>query len=108
MHLSRELRSSSFEVMVEGREVRLVDLLDGFREHDRLGVVVRRPCGAVGASSLVTATITACYDLERAQDPDFFVYPEYFLFHVGQPFGDHARLDIWPSRKEVVVGRASW
>lgn len=103
MHSSRELRSSSFEVTVEGGEVRLVDLLDGFREHDRLGVVVRRPCGAVGASALITATITAFYDLQRAQDPHFFVYPDYFLFHVGRPLGDHARLDIWPSRKEVVV-----
>jgi hypothetical protein len=103
MHSSRELRSSSFEITVGDREVRLVDLLDGFGEHDRLGVVVRRPCGAVGASALITATITAFYDLQRAQDPDFFVYPDYFLFHVGRPLGDHARLDIWPSRKEVVV-----
>jgi hypothetical protein len=89
--------------MVGGREVRLVDLFDGFGEHDRLGVVVRRPCGGVGASALITATITAFYDLHRARGPDFFVYPDYFLFHVGRPLGDHARLDIWPSRKEVVV-----
>jgi len=34
---------------------------------------------------------------------DFFIYPDYFLFHVGRPLGDHARLDIWPRRKEVVV-----
>jgi hypothetical protein len=103
MHSSRELRSSSFEITVVGREVRLVDLFDGFGEHDRLGVVLRRPCGGVGASALITATITAFYDLHRARGPDFFVYPDYFLFHVGQPLGDHARLDIWPSHKEVVV-----
>jgi hypothetical protein len=103
MHSSRELRSSSFEVTVAGREVRLVDLFDGFSEHDRLGVVLRAPCGGVGASALITATITAFYDLHRARGPDFFVYPDYFLFHVGRPLGDHARLDIWPSRKEVVV-----
>jgi hypothetical protein len=103
MHSSRELCSSSFEITVAGREVRLVDLFDGFGEHDRLGVVIRRPCGAVGASALITATITAFYDLQRARGPDFFVYPDYFLFHVGRPLGDHARLDIWPSRKEVVV-----
>ncbi len=103
MHSSRELRSSSFEITVDGREVRLVDLFDGFGEHDRLGVVIRRPCGGVGASALITAAITAFYDLHRARGPDFFVYPVYFLFHVGRPLGDHARLDIWPSRKEVVV-----
>ncbi len=103
MHSSRELRSSSFEITVDGGEVRLVDLFDGFGEHDRLGVVIRRPCGGVGASALITAAITAFYDLHRARGPDFFVYPDYFLFHVGRPLGDHARLDIWPSRKEVVV-----
>jgi hypothetical protein len=103
MHSSRELRSSSFGITVAGRAVRLVELFEGFGEHDRLGVVIRRPCGGVGASALITATITAFYDLQRARGPDFFVYPDYFLFHVGRPHGDHARLDIWPSRKEVVV-----
>ena len=103
MHSSRELRSSAFEITVGGRAVRLVELFEGFGEHDRLGVVIRRPCGGVGASALITATITAFYDLQRARGPDFFVYPDYFLFHVGRPHGDHARLDIWPSRKEVVV-----
>jgi hypothetical protein len=103
MHSSRELRSSSFEITVAGRAARLVELFQGFGEHDRLGVVIRRPCGGVGASALITATITAFYDLQRARGTDFFVYPDYFLFHVGRPHGDHARLDIWPSRKEVVV-----
>jgi len=103
MHSSRELRSSSFEITVAGRAVGLVELFEGFGEHDRLGVVIRRPCGGVGASALITATITAFYDLQRARGTDFFVYPDYFLFHVGRPHGDHARLDIWPSRKEVVV-----
>jgi hypothetical protein len=103
MHSSRELRSSSFEITVAGRAVRLAELFEGFGEHDRLGVVIRRPCGGVGASALITATITAFYDLQRARGTDFFVYPDYFLFHVGRPHGDHARLDIWPSRKEVVV-----
>jgi hypothetical protein len=103
MHSSLELRSSSFEIRVAGRAVRLVELFDGFGEHDRLGIVIRRPCSGVGASALITATITAFYDLHRARGPDFFVYPDYLLFHVGRPHGDRARLDIWPSRKEVVV-----
>lgn len=103
MHSSRELRSSSFDITVRDREVRLIDLFEGFGEQDRLGLVIRRPCGAVGASALITAAITAFYDLHRTRGPDFFVYPDYFLFHVGRPLGDHARLDIWPRRKEVVV-----
>jgi hypothetical protein len=103
MHSSRELRSSSFEVRVDGRPARLQDVFDGFGEQDRLGVVMSRPCGAVGASALITATITAFYDLHRARGDDFFVYPDYYLFHVARPLGDHARLDVWPRRKEVVV-----
>ena len=103
MHSSRELRSSSFDIRVDGRPSRLDELFEGFGEQDRLGVVMRHPCGAVGASALITATITAFYDLQRARGPDFFVYPDYYLFHVGRPLGDHARLDIWPRRKEVVV-----
>jgi hypothetical protein len=104
MHSSRELRSSSFEVRVDGRPARLEDVFEGFAEQDRLGVVMSHPCGAVGASALITATITAFYDFHRARGPDFFVYPDYYLFHVDRPLGDHARLDVWPRRKEVVVG----
>jgi hypothetical protein len=98
------LRSSSFEIRVDGRAGRVEDLFEGFGEQDRLGVVMSSPCGAVGASALITATITAFYDVHRARGEDFFVYPDYYLFHVGRPLGDHARLDVWPRRKEVVVG----
>ena len=79
------------------------ELFEDFGEHDRLGLVMRRPCGAVGASALISATVTAFYDLQRGRGPDFFIYPDYYLFHVGRPLGDHARLDVWPRRKEVVV-----
>jgi hypothetical protein len=103
MHSSHELTSSSFDIEVAGRRTRLEDLLEGFEERDRLGVVVRRPYGAVGASGLITATVTAFYDIQRSRGPDFFIYPDYFLFHVGRPLGDHGMLDIWPSHKEVVV-----
>lgn len=105
MHSSEELRSSAFEIQVEGRSTRLEELFEGFGEHDRLGVVVGHPCGAVGASALITATVTAFYDIQRARSDDFFIYPSYFLFHVGRPLGDHSMLDVWPARKEVVVPR---
>ena len=42
-------------------------------------------------------------DRQRARGGAFFIYPDYFLFHVGGPLGDHSMLDIWPSHKEVVV-----
>jgi hypothetical protein len=103
MHSSRELSSSSFEIEVGGVEAPLEELFEGFGELDRLGVVLTQPCGAVGASALITATITAFYDIQRARGPDFFIYPDYYLFHVGRPLGDHGRLDVWPPHKEVVV-----
>ena len=104
MHSARELRSSHFSIEVAGRGARLEELLDGFDDQDRLGLVMSHPCGAVGASTLITATVTAFYDIQRARGPDFFIYPDYYLFHVGRPLGNHSRLDIWPARKEVVVG----
>jgi hypothetical protein len=103
MHSSQELSSSMFEISAEGRQVSLEQLFEGFREQDRLGVIVNRPCGAVGASALISATVTAFYDIQRARGPDFFVYPDYYLFHVGRALGDHGMLDVFPSRKEVVV-----
>jgi hypothetical protein len=103
MHSARELSSSAFEIRLAGRVVRLVDLFEDFSEHDRLGVIIGRPGGGLGASALITAAITAFYDLQRARGPDFFIYPDYYLFHLGRPFGDHSRLDIWPAHKEVVV-----
>ena len=103
MHSSRELSSSSFETEVGGVAATLEELFEGFREQDRLGVVLTQPCGAVGASALITATITAFYDIQRARGPKFLIYPDYYLFHVGRPLGDHGRFDIWPRHKEVVV-----
>jgi hypothetical protein len=92
-----------FEIGLAGRSGSIEALFPGFGEHDRLGLVMRRPCAAVGASALIAATITAFYDIQRSRGSDFFIYPDYYLFHVGGPLGDHARLDIWPRRKEVLV-----
>jgi hypothetical protein len=92
-----------FEIGLAGRSGSIEGLFPGFGEHDRLGLVMRRPCAAVGASALIAATITAFYDIQRSRGADFFIYPDYYLFHVGGPLGDHARLDIWPGRKEVLV-----
>jgi hypothetical protein len=92
-----------FAIDVAGRRAGVPDLFEGFGEQDRLGLVMSQPCGAVGASALISSTVTAFYDIHRARTDDFFVYPDYYLFHVGRPLGDHARLDVWPRRKEVIV-----
>lgn len=103
MHSSAELRSDAFAITLNGEPAGIEQVLPGFGERDRVGVVVRDPCGAIGASTLLLAAITAFYDLQRARGGEFFVYPDYFLFHVGRPLGDHSMLDVFPAHKEVVV-----
>ena len=103
MHSSRELRSSAFDVSVDGGDATLAGVFPDFVAADRLGIVVRRPCGVIGASALLLCAVTAFYDVQRAGGEDFFIYPDYFVFHVGRKLGSHNRLDIWPPHKEVVV-----
>jgi hypothetical protein len=103
VHSSRELSSAAFDITIDGAPVSVADLLPGFDASDRLGLVVRRPCAGVGASALLLAAVTAFYDVQRERAEDFFIYPDYFVFHVGRRLGSHNRLDIWPPHKEVVV-----
>ena len=103
MHTSRELSAASFAITVDGRAADLDAVLPGFTERDRVGVVVRRPLGGAGASLLVLAAVTGFYEEQRRRGEPFFIYPDYFVFHAGRPLGDHRKLDIWPSHKEVVV-----
>jgi hypothetical protein len=103
VHSSRELRSSAFSVSVDGADATLSGVFPDFVAADRVGIVMRRPCAAVGASALILSAVTAFYDVQRARDEDFFIYPDYFVFHVGRKLGAFNRFDIWPSHKEVVV-----
>lgn len=103
MHSASELTSDSFTITIDGRPAELADVFPGFHGSDRLGVVVRSPCGGVGASGLILAAVTGFYDHQRARSDDFFIYPDYFVFHVGRRHGDHGMLDVWPGHKEVTV-----
>jgi hypothetical protein len=67
MHSSKELRRDAFAITLDGAPASIEQLLPGFGERDRLGVVVRHPCGAIGARMLLLAAITAFYDLQRAR-----------------------------------------
>lgn len=109
MHTANELSSSAFAINVAGRPASFEDIFPGFTHQDRVGVVVRGPCGATGASTVILAAVTAFYDHQREKwgPEEFFIYPDYFLFHVGRRWGDHGMLDIWPSHKEVVVSDES-
>jgi hypothetical protein len=103
VHSSRELTPSSFHLTIDGAPSEADGLLPGFTEGDRLGLVVRRPCGGMGASGAVLVAVTAFYAIQRARSDDFHIYPDYFVFHVGRPLGRHNTLDVYPPHKEVVV-----
>src|SRR5262245_58347824 len=92
-----------FAFTVAGRLASFGEVFPDFDGRDRLGIVSRSPGGALGASALILAAITAFYDLERARSTTFFRYPDYFIFHVGTPVGPYGMLDIWPDHKEVAV-----
>ncbi len=106
MHTSRALSSGDFEIQANGGQVTIDDLLPGFDEHARLGIVVTRDGGAAGASTLILAAVTAFYDRLRAIGTEFFAYPDFFAFHVAGT-GSHPpglrKLDVFPEHKEPMV-----
>jgi hypothetical protein len=103
MHTSRALSSGDFEIRADGDPATIEDLLPGFDEHTRLGIVVTRDGGATGASTLILAAVTAFYDRLRAAESEFFAYPDYFAFHVGGHHVSLRKLDVFPEHKELVV-----
>ena len=92
-----------FAFTVAGQQADLGQVFPGFGERDRLGIVSRTSGGALGASALILATITAFYDRERARGTAFFRYPDYYLFHTATSVGPYGMIDIWPEHKEVTI-----
>jgi hypothetical protein len=92
-----------FTFTVDGQQADFGTVFPDFGERDRLGIVSRSPGGALGASGLILAAITAFYDRERAKGADFFRYPDYYLFHTADSVGPYGMIDIWPDHKEITV-----
>ena len=103
MHTAKTLHDDSFAISIDGRSSDVLDLFPAFDEADRIGVVVSAPHGALGASLLYLAAVHVFYELQRAKSEDFWIYPDFYLFHVGARFGHHGSLDVWPDHKEVEV-----
>jgi hypothetical protein len=96
-----------FDFERDGRSATLEDILPGFKPNDRIGIVVRKPGGGMGASALIMSALTRFYDFYRPNLGDepgkLRIYPEFFVFHVGRPHMNHSWMDVWPPHKEVVV-----
>jgi hypothetical protein len=103
MHTASALSDDSFSITVGGREASVFDLFPGFDAHDRVGVVVTTPHGALGASLLYLAAVHAFYELQRGTSDRFWIYPDFYFFHIGARYGHHGSLDVWPDHKEVEV-----
>lgn len=102
MHTAFDLKKRMFKASVEGRDVDPYELLE-WREADRLGVLIDRPVGALGAGLMILLAASAFYDVpgkKRRQRP---LYPEIYLFHVGGPWGVFTNFDFWPDHKEIFL-----
>ncbi|MCL7748518.1 hypothetical protein [Halalkalibacter alkaliphilus] len=107
MHTTKDLKSSDFKIKLKHQVAQLEDIVPHFNQFDRIGIIVRQPGGAIGASAFLLSTITRFYDFFRPQLENgvgqIRIYPDMFVFHVGQKQMNHYWLDIWPPHKEVVV-----
>ena len=104
MHSAAELSADSFGVEVDGVPARVDDVLPGFDAVDRLGVVIRGPADALGASVLIALTMTRFYDRQRElHGGDYWGYPDFFVIGAGCRPLDYAMLDVWPEHKWVEV-----
>lgn len=102
MHTAFDVKKRMFRVTSGGREIDPYELLD-WSERDRLGVLIDRPVGALGAGLMILLAASAFYDVvgkKRRQRP---IYPEIYLFHVGGPWGVFTNFDFWPDHKEIFL-----
>ena len=91
-----------FTVEMNGQPTTREELLN-WELHDRLGVVINSPFGALGAGLLVLLCVNAFYDVEKQKRRMRPLYPSIYLFHVGRPWGFHGEFDFWPDRKEIIL-----
>ena len=107
MHTIHLLKSEDYTFTIGEDQALLEEVFPGFSDRDRIGIVVNSPCGAIGVSSLLMASITRYYDVHRMKLGNDYgklrIYPEYFIFHIGKKHGDFRNLEIWPPHKEIIV-----
>ncbi|WP_284755526.1 hypothetical protein [Arthrobacter sp. efr-133-R2A-120] len=103
MHVASDVKEHLFDVTIDGSPRRPGEVMAGWSPHDRFGIVVREPFGALGASLLIQLAALQFYEARTARRDENPQYPQTYLFHVGGAFGDHSSFDVWPARHEVMV-----
>ena len=103
MH-SSVLRSSDFELFVEGSAQSHEDFFKGWANTRRLGFIAENGIEGIGAVNLVMAHATAFYNAYRATKEEFFAYPDFFSFQHNSPKVSYSMLDIHPDNKHVDIG----
>lgn len=100
MHTAFDIKTGMFAVDVKGEPATREDVL-AWGPLSRMGIVMDRPYGALGAGLLALLATTAFFDVpgkKRRQRP---IYPEIHLFHVGGRWGNFIGFDFFPGHKEV-------
>lgn len=107
MHTTKVMAMEDFDIMMNDVKCSIDGLFLGFKESDRLGIVVRQPAGSAGASAILMASVTRFYDFYRprlgSESDKLRIYPEFYIFHVGKQHMDHYWMDVWTPNKEVIV-----
>jgi hypothetical protein len=71
MRTARQFDEGDFLVRIFGVIAHRDQLLENWRPHDRLGVVMHELFGAVGASRLIQLAITTFYDAKPSRREGF-------------------------------------
>lgn len=113
MHVARQLDVALFDILIDGEPAAREDVFPLWTPWDRLGIVVDRPFGVLGANALIQLAITAFYDVKpvrrdgfptsRVPRSELALYPEIYVLHVGGRHGLYSAYDVWPARKEVFL-----
>lgn len=105
MHVASTLFSDMFAIEVHGREGSISDVFPDWRLHERFGILIDSPLGALGATNLIQIATTSFYDVKPIRRSEKKVYPELYAIHIGEDYGAFIAFDLWPARREVIVSR---
>lgn len=105
VHTRDDLTPADFALTIDGQPASFDDLLLGLGLDSRVAIVAHTSGGAFGGAATLLGLVTHWYAERARTGEDFFEYPDYFYFQLGE--GGRAnlnKLEIWPPHKQVAVG----